>query len=176
MLFKNKHTSESPKPEGFEIKRLTGADELNSAFKLAEEVFMQFEAPSFSKQGVDSFLDFLWGNRIKEMLADGSFSVWGCYDSRDNYSLAGMMALRDGEHISLAFVRADFHRQGVGRMLYSAVRRYAADNRKKSLTVNASDYGIPFYRAMGFKETDMRLMTDGIIYTPMKTDIRNKKF
>ncbi|MDE6745774.1 MAG: GNAT family N-acetyltransferase, partial [Oscillospiraceae bacterium] len=39
------------------------------------------------------------------------------------------------------------------------------------ITVNASDYGIPFYRAMGFRETDMRILTDGILYTPMEAKI-----
>lgn len=166
MLFKNKHTKKSLPSNDFEVKRLTKPEDINAAFKLAEEVFMRFEAPAFSEQGVDSFLDFLWGNRIKEMLADGEFAVWGCYDKRDD-ALIGMMALRGGDHISLAFVHSDFHRQGVGRMLYSAAKKYAHKAGSKAVTVNASDYGIPFYRAMGFKETDMRLMTDGIIYTPM---------
>ncbi len=177
MLFKNKHTKESLPSNDFEIKRLTEPKDINAAFKLAEEVFMRFEAPCFSESGVKSFLDFLWGNRVKEMLADGKFAVWGCYDKRDVYessddnTLIGMIALRGGDHISLAFVHSDFHRQGVGRMLYSAARKYALKAGSKAVTVNASDYGIPFYRAMGFKETDMRLMTDGIIYTPMAVDI-----
>lgn len=167
MIFNNKHKKESLTSGCFEVKRLTEREDINSAFKLAEEVFMQFEAPEFSKRGVESFLDFLWGKRVQQMLADGEFAVWGCYVNRDGYKLVGMMALRGGEHISLAFVRADFHRQGVGRMLYSAARKYALERGSRAVTVNASDYGIPFYRAMGFKETDMRLMTDGIVYTPM---------
>ncbi len=171
MLFKNKHKEESLTKGGFEVKRLTEREDINAAFKLAEEVFMQFEAPTFSKRGTDSFLEFLWGQRIKEMLADGEFAVWGCYDKRDKDALIGMMALRSGDHISLAFVRADFHRQGVGRMLYSAAKKYALKAGSKAVTVNASDYGIPFYRAMGFKETDMRLMADGILYTPMRAKL-----
>lgn len=173
MLFKNKRNGDCLSANGFEVKRLTKREDINAAFKLAEEVFMRFEAPVFSKRGVESFLDFLWGNRVKEMLADGEYAVWGCYSGGSKP--VGMMALRGGEHISLAFVRADFHRQGVGRMLYSAVRRYAVRNGTRSITVNASDYGIPFYRAMGFKETDMRLMTDGIVYTPMTCTVRGKK-
>lgn len=168
MMFKNKQTGEINRSNDFIIKRLTGHEEINSAFKLAEEVFMQFEAPGFSKRGVDSFLEFLWGKRVQQMLADGEFAVWGCFCGD---SLAGMLALRGGEHISLAFVRADFHRQGVGRMLYSAARKYALERGSKAVTVNASDYGIPFYRAMGFKETDMRLMADGILYTPMRVKL-----
>lgn len=149
---------------GLSVKRITEETELQAALKLAENVFMQFEAPAFSKRGVESFLSFLWGKRVREMFAEGSFAVWGCYAEKQ---LAGMIALRDGSHISLAFVRSDFHRQGIGRMLYAAAKAEALAHGTKRITVNAGDYGIPFYRAMGFKETDMRLLTDGIQYTPM---------
>lgn len=150
------------------IKRITEETELQAALRLAENVFMQFEAPAFSKRGVESFLAFLWGQRVREMFADGSFTVWCCYSGE---TLAGMLALRNGEHISLAFVRSDFHRQGIGRMLYAAAKAEAEAHGIERITVNASDYGIPFYKAMGFRETDMRLLTDGIQYTPMAAKI-----
>lgn len=152
----------------FEIKKLSSEDDIQAAFKLAEAVFMQYEAPAFSRRGVESFLEFLWGKRVREMLSDGSFAVWGCCEGD---VLAGMLAMRDSEHISLAFVRSDFHRQGVGRMLYAEAKNYALAAGTKRITVNASDYGIPFYRAMGFRETDMQLTADGIVYTPMSARI-----
>lgn len=153
---------------GLSVKRITEETDFQAALKLAENVFMQFEAPEFSKQGVASFLSFLLGERIREMFLDGSFAVWNCYSGEE---LAGMLAMRDCEHISLAFVRADFHRQGIGRMLYAAAKAEAKSHGIRRITVNASDYGIPFYRAMGFRETDMRLLTDGILYTPMAAKI-----
>jgi len=155
----------------FTIKRLTEEAELQAAFKLAERVFMEFDAPGCTKRGADSFLSFIWGKRVKEMLAEGEFAVWGCYNSHNSCdsadTLIGMMALREGCHISLAFVSGEYHRQGIGRMLYSAALDYAFLCGAEKITVNASDYGVPFYRAMGFKETDMRTITDGILYTPM---------
>lgn len=143
-------------------------EEIKKAFELAENVFMEFEAPSFSKRGTESFLSFLWGKRVQEMLADGSFKVWVCHSGGE---LAGMLALRESEHISLLFVRGDFHRQGIGRMLYAEAMKYALAAGTHFITVNASDYGLPFYKAMGFYETDMQLVTDGIIYTPMEAKI-----
>ena len=148
----------------YTIKMLTKRNEIKEALKLAEDVFMQFEAPHFSQTGVKSFTDFLWGKNVRKMLAEGEFVIWGCYSGD---VLAGMIALRNACHISLAFVRGDFHRQGIGRMLYAEASYYASARNVKKITVNASDYGIPFYRAMGFKETDMQLEADGIIYTPM---------
>lgn len=148
----------------FTVKLLSENDEINTALKLAESVFMEFEAPEFSARGVESFLEFVRGKRVAEMLSDGSFVIWGCYSEN---ALVGMLALRDNNHISLAFVRGDFHRQGIGRMLCAEAKKYALAHGTEKITVNASDYGVPFYRAMGFRETDMQLEADGIIYTPM---------
>ena len=152
----------------FTIKKITCDEDIKAAFKLADKVFMEFEAPMYTRRGVESFRNFLWGKRVREMLADGSYIVWGCYCGGE---LAGMLAMRDGEHISLAFVSGEFHRRGIGRKLYAEAKKYAASQGKKRITVNASPYGIPFYRAVGFKETDMQLVTDGIIYTPMEANL-----
>ncbi|MDE7290171.1 MAG: GNAT family N-acetyltransferase [Oscillospiraceae bacterium] len=152
----------------YTIKMLSESNKIKEALQLAEDVFMQFEAPFFSKKGIESFIGFLWGKNVKKMLAKGEFIIWGCYSES---KLVGMIALRNACHISLAFVKGDFHRQGIGRMLYAEARNYASAKNVKKITVNASDYGIPFYRAMGFKETDMQLEADGIIYTPMEADI-----
>lgn len=152
----------------YTVKMISESNEIKEALQLAEDVFMQFEAPHFSKRGTESFRSFIWGKRVKEMLAEGEFIIWGCYSGD---VLAGMIALRGSDHISLAFVRGDFHRQGIGRMLYAEAANYASARNVKKITVNASDYGIPFYRAMGFKETDMQLEADGICYTPMEAEI-----
>lgn len=155
--------------KNFSIHEARDTKEINDAFSLAEKVFMEYEAPSFQQRGVDSFLDYLWGKRVREMIADGDLKVWVCYA---NNELVGMLALREACHISLAFIRGDFHRQGIGRMLYSEAKRFALDMETEVITVNASEYGIPFYKAMGFHETDMQQCTDGIIYTPMEAIIQ----
>ncbi len=150
------------------IVRLEDMNEIRTAFKIAEEVFMEFEAPFFVKRGTESFLDFLWGKRVREMLNSGEMQVWGCFART---GMIGMMALRDNSHISLAFVKGAYHRQGAGRALYSELKNFASEHGAKEITVNASDYGLPFYKAMGFVPTDMQLVTDGIIFTPMRAVI-----
>ena len=154
----------------YTVKMLSKSNEIKSALQLAEDVFMQFEAPFFSKRGTESFISFIWGKNVKKMLAAGEFVIWGCYSGD---VIVGMLALRNDCHISLAFVRGDFHRQGIGRMLYAEAGNYASARNVQKITVNASDYGIPFYHAMGFKETDMQLEADGIFYTPMEVIINN---
>lgn len=156
----------------YTIKMLSEKNEINEALQLAEDVFMQYEAPQFPKTGIESFISFLWGKEVRKMLAKGSFVIWGCFSGD---VLAGMIALRNACHISLAFVRGDFHRQGIGRMLYAEAAKYASARGIEVLTVNASDHGIPFYRAMGFKETDMQQETDGVVYTPMKCNLEDRE-
>lgn len=95
--------------EKFKVVPLMSIDEIHNALTLAEDVFMEFEAPCFPKKGVDSFLDFLWGKHVREMIDSGNMLVWGCYFENE---LVGMMALRSGDHISLAFVKGEFHRRG----------------------------------------------------------------
>ena len=169
MLFGKKKSASEVVSEGrFEIKRLTAKEDIRASLQLAEDVFMQFEAPDFPPRGVESFKSFIWGRRVKEMLEDGSFTLWGCYCENQ---LVGMLAMRDNSHISLLFVMGDFHRQGIGRMLYSQAKKYAALHLKRKITVNASPYGLPFYRAIGFKETDMENVVDGVRSTPMEAKI-----
>lgn len=150
------------------VERITTDEGIEAAFKLADKVFMEFEAPVYTRRGVESFRSFLWGERVREMLAEGSYIVWGCFCGGE---LVGTLAIRDGDHISLAFVSGEYHRRGIGSMLYAEAKKYAASQGKQRITVNASPYGIPFYRAVGFKETDMQLVTDGITYTPMEAKI-----
>ncbi len=168
MLFIRKKAVEAVIENGFEIRLAVTEDEINSALQLAEDVFMVFEAPQFSERGVESFRSFIWGRRVRNLIDSGEFPVWCCY--KDN-QLVGMMAVRERNHISLAFVHKDFHRQGIGRMLFSQAKKYAKSYLKHNMTVNASAYGIPFYRALGFIETDMENVVDGIASTPMAIKI-----
>ena len=147
---------------------LENKEDIHKAFELAQDVFMMYESPTFVKRGTESFLSFLWGKRVQTMLDEGSFKVFACYLGNE---LAGMIALRENSHISLLFVKGDFHRQGIGRMLYAEAKKYALASGTRFITVNASEYGLPFYKAMGFYETDMQLTSDGIIYTPMEAKI-----
>ncbi len=168
MLFTKKKTCTSLSENGFEIRTASDEKEFRSALQLAEDVFMEFEAPLFGERGVESFKAFIWGRRVQDMIESGEFPIWCCYKENQ---LVGMMALRDRSHISLAFVRGDFHRQGIGRMLFAQAKRYAKMNFKRSMTVNASAFGIPFYRSLGFRETDMENVVDGIASTPMTIKI-----
>ena len=42
------------------------------------------------------------------------------------------------------------------------------DYQKETITLNSSPYGLPFYKAIGFVQTDEEKTVNGIRFTPMK--------
>ena len=81
----------------------------------------------------------------------------------------GMITLRNGSHISLLFVDAQYHRQGIGRALIEHLREYLLSEAGVSrITVNAAPYGVAFYHKLGFHDLRPEEEKDGIRYTPME--------
>jgi predicted GNAT family N-acyltransferase len=42
------------------------------------------------------------------------------------------------------------------------------DYPEQTITVNSSPYGVPFYHALGFEDSDKEQTVNGIRFTPMK--------
>lgn len=132
-----------------------GDQEVAAALELAWEVFLEFEAPDYSQEGIDEFRSFL--DKQDEM---GGLRFFGAL-VQDR--MAGILAMRQ-EHISLLFVKKEFHRQGIARNLF----RYMLDQIKSDrITVNSSPYALEIYGKLGFTVVDPEQITNGIRYTPM---------
>lgn len=145
------------------VKRLLPGDEkIKSALSLAKDVFMEFEAPVYPKEGVDSFLSYVDGEKLLTSIDDENALVFAAFSDD---VICGMMAVFRNGHISLAFVSAEYHRQGIGSMLFGAADK---ELRCMEYTVNSSPFGTGFYKKLGFCEVDMEQISDGIIFTPMK--------
>lgn len=140
-----------------EIKKVDDI-QISKAIKLIWETFLQFEAPEYSMEGVQSFRAFIENEELIKAL-----EFWGAYD---NDELKGVIATNDNrKHICCFFVKAEYHRQGIGKKLW----QYLLDNNQnKIITVNSSPYAVPVYHKLGFTDTDIEQVTDGIRYTPMK--------
>ena len=54
-------------------------------------------------------------------------------------------------------------------------RRLLKDYPNKSITLNSSPYGLPFYKVIGFVPTDEEKTVNGIRFTPMKTVRKGRK-
>lgn len=140
-----------------EVIRLGG--ELGGALELAWRVFLKFEAPDYSEQGVESFRATL---RDKGFLSQLT-AVFGAFEGD---RLVGMIALRKhSTHIALFFVDESFQGRGVGRMLFE---RALSECPANEMTVNSSPYAAEIYHHFGFADEQPEQELDGIRYTPMR--------
>ena len=132
--------------------------ERKTAVALMWDTFLKFEAPDYSDEGVQSFKDFIENKEILKTL-----EFFGAYEQDE---LKGVIAINENrKHICCFFVKAKYHRQGIGRKLWEYVLNHSERN---VFTVNSSPYAVPVYHKLGFVDTDTEQLADGMRYTPMK--------
>lgn len=140
-------------------------NDYGSIKKLCHDVFMEYEAPLYSQEGIDTFLYFLNSDEFRQYIADKDKLFYGCFDEN---TLIGVIGMRNESHITVCFVDSNYQRMGIGRKLMTILIDSSVKNNIPFITVNSSPYGLPFYKSIGFNATDKELSEDGIIYTPMK--------
>lgn len=144
-----------------------GPDKLHEALELVWEVFEKYEVPDYEEMGVQTFRHFIDYHNMVEKIHQGEMRFWGSY--LNNY-LVGVMALREGQHISLLFVRDKFHHLGIARNLVRmAVNQIELEVPEiRAVTVNSSPYAVGFYEKIGFKALGPEQKADGIRFTSMR--------
>ena len=140
-----------------EIRECT-PEERPRELALALDVFMQYVAPDYSSEGIETFRAFIGGKEATESLA-----IYGAFEGE---TLTGMIATRNnGAHITLFFVDSRYHHRGVGRALVEKVASLCPDD---VLTVHSSPYAVPVYEMLGFCAICEERLIDRIRYTLMK--------
>lgn len=82
-----------------EIKKISAA-QITNAINLIWSTFLQFEAPDYSEEGIQSFKAFIDNKEIIQ-----SLEFWGAYD---NEELKGVIATNNNrKHICCFFVKAN---------------------------------------------------------------------
>lgn len=151
----------------YEIGKIKSG-EVDEALQLALDVFMEFEAPDYKPEGVETFKRFIRGEELINGFKSGTSPMYGAFDNGKIIGIIGMRANKT--HINLVFVKKEYHRKGVA----TAIFRYLLDELLRDdpalseLTLNSSPYGLPFYRQLGFVEQSEEQEADGIRFTPMK--------
>ena len=141
---------------GFTVRKLEER-ETQEALSLAWEVFSEYGSPDYSPEGTEEFRKCLHDEKY---LAGIEY-----YGAFDRGSLIGMVGIRKAKcHIGFFFVDGKHHRLGIGTRLFE---RMKAEYQGKTITLNSSPYGLPFYRSLGFHETDSEQTVNGIRFTPM---------
>ena len=138
------------------IKKLAQSD-MDDALKLVLNVFMMYEAPDYIDEGINTFRSCIGNQDYID-----SLTLYGAFD---NNKVIGVIATRnEGNHIALFFVDGKYHRQGIGKRLFNIV---IENSTSIKITVNSSPYAIEAYHHLGFIDTNIEQLTDGMRYTPM---------
>jgi GNAT superfamily N-acetyltransferase len=137
------------------IKELVEKD-LEKALKLVEVSFMKYVAPLYSKEGINTFLNFIEISSVKNRLNEITFYGYYIEDL-----LVGVLALKPN-HVSLLFIDDHYFKRGIATQLLDACLKGDVT------TVNSSPYAKAFYKKYGFTQTDEEQLKDGIKYIPMQ--------
>ena len=154
------------------IRKIT-CDEVESAMRLALEVFMQFEAPDYPPEGVETFKkDIVENPEFLENARRGICPVYGAFDGDKIVALMGMRSSKT--HINLVFTKKEYHRKGIARAIFHYLLNdiLRENPALEALTLNSSPYGLPFYLALGFIPQSAEQEINGIRFTPMKYIIK----
>ncbi|HAV00997.1 MAG: GNAT family N-acetyltransferase [Lachnospiraceae bacterium] len=152
--------------QAYEIHPLNRG-EWEDAMQLAWDTFLIFEAPEYGREGIDSFRRFIKDPLLKRMFIMGEYLVYGAY-LRQYGDLVGILGVRGYNHVSLLFVQAEYHLQGIAKaMLYKYINE-ARRKQVRRITVHSSPFAVEFYHKQGFVDLDREIVADGIRYTPME--------
>lgn len=140
-----------------DMVRIYKLDTKSQAIELALSVFMEFEAPEYSEEGIEEFKRTLNNPEYIDILR--------YYITLDQGEVVGMLATRnEGSHIALFFVNKNYHSHGIGRRLFEQA---VANCPTQKMTVFSSPYAVKIYEALGFEATDTEQIDNGIRFTPM---------
>ena len=160
------------------------AEDWEGAMALAWRTFSLYNAPDYTKEGCESFIEFISSEMLRKAFMLGRYRLLLAKDGDDIIGLAG---LRENNHISLLFVDAAYQGLGVGRALVSCIEDYLyerdvlpLDNEDDKIldvlyeraeghyiTVFSAPGAEGFYRSLGFERFGDEGVERGITYIPM---------
>lgn len=148
--------------------RVIKFNELKETLDLVKRTFDEFEAPHYSKEGIENFYKFANFENIKKSLNENLKIMI----VKDYKKIVGMIAIRDNSHIAMLFVDKAYHKKGIGKNLIRMAKgEYKLND--VDITVNSSPYAVEFYKKIGFKVLEDEKEVDGIKFTPMKLEKYN---
>ncbi len=139
--------------------------EIEESARLIERVFMQFEAPEYSREGIDNFLSYIQSDEFMKRLRENHFDLIAKFEDK----IEGIIEVRSYSHICLLFVAPEFQRRGIAKELFQRSLEICknANPNLRSITVNSSPYALPVYLKLGFRQLTEEQTKNGIRFTPM---------
>lgn len=150
--------------------RLSKSGEEKYIHKLIKDVFNEFIAPTYSKQGIETFFDYIQPDKLHKRSNDNSFLIVAV----EGKKISGVIEIREFKHISLMFVKKTSHRQGITKELLQKSLKICKNKNPdiNKITVNSSPYAVPIYNKLGFSQSDIEQVKDGIRFIPMEMNLK----
>mgnify|MGYP000481075706 CR=1 FL=1 len=152
----------------YEIRKIK-ENEVKEALSLAMEVFMQFEAPVYKPEGVETFKrDIIENDEFIDNCKKGVCPIYAAFNNNKIVGIIGMRATKT--HINLVFTKKEYHHRGIATAIFNfLLNDLLTENPDiKEITLNSSPYGLGFYKHIGFIALTDEQELNGIRFTPMK--------
>ncbi len=142
--------------------------------KLVLECFDEFVAPGYSMEGVNEFKKYVNPAALKNRLQNSEGFVILAFNRKQP---VGIIEIRSFDHVSLLFVKKDFHKNGIAhKLLNKALEKCINHNPQlEYVDVNSSPYAIEIYERLGFIKTGSEQVINGIRFTPLKLKLDTVK-
>jgi len=145
------------------------AEDAPAASRLILDAFQTFIADEYTEEGRAEFTRYVQPEALLERSAANHFVLVAARGAE----LAGVIEIRDNDHVALLFVAETFQRHGVAGQLLAralAIVRPARPGLER-VTVNSSRYGVPAYEKLGFRQTGPERDVNGIVFIPMAHEL-----
>lgn len=123
----------------------------------------EFFADDFTESGMALFIADCTVATLLERLRHGDRYYVAVIDD----VIAGMCAIRRGNHLYSLFTDKAYHRRGIARRLWERALVDIRESGYQEVTVKASNYAAEAYERLGFVRTGTREEKKGIVSNPM---------
>jgi predicted GNAT family N-acyltransferase len=142
-------------------------DEINFVSDMVNNIFDEFVGKDYSEEGNNTFKDYTTLQNILNRFNEKSSKFLTAKYSKET---VGILEIKNNDHISLFFIKKEFHGKGIGKKLFENYLSIIKNENSKieKITVNSSIYAEEIYSKLGFIKTDEVQERDGIKYIPME--------
>ena len=138
-------------------------EDIKEISNLIKRIYLKYNSKIDSEEGIKNILIFASAESMRlRFFIEGALMLV----ARDeNKKIVGVIELRNFEHISLFFVDDKYFKLGIGKKLFEEAKNIFG---YEKFSVNASDYGLEFYKKLGFIQiTDSIKIEKGVHFYPM---------
>ncbi len=151
-------------PHRMQIRPLLPAD-LPACARLLRASAIEFIVHESPPEGACTFLRENDEDGLRNYLAAGHVY----HVAEEEGEIAGFIAIRANTHLFHLFVDKRWHGQGLARRLWQTARAAAVTRGGDGgFTVNASNYAVPAYEALGFVRVAPTRCVKGLYFNPMR--------